>query len=77
MRRRILTIAFAALAAVALPLGAAFSLDRSTVAIADVLVLDEGTPFRPGRVTSWPEAGTLAVTGGLLLGLASIVRRSA
>jgi hypothetical protein len=78
MRRRLVTLALAVLVLVAaVPFVAAFSFERGPVVISDA-VMFEPAVSATGRalLAPWREAGTLAVTGGLLLGLASIVRRS-
>ena len=74
MRRRLLTIALAALVvAITVPLGAALTFEAPRLGRAATITraADAGPESR-----RWPEAGSLAVTGGLLLGLAAAVRRA-
>jgi len=78
MRRRILTILLAAfVVAVVVPLGAALTLDRrlplSGHAFSRAPVPVSATRHRAPGVL--PEAGSLALTGGVLIGLAAAVRR--
>jgi hypothetical protein len=78
MRRRILTILLAALVvAVVVPLGAALTLDRrlplSSRGFAHVAGPAPSAPHRDAG--PWPEAGSLALAGGVLIGLAAAVRR--
>jgi hypothetical protein len=78
MRRRFLTIALAALVvAVAVPLGAALTFDAprlgSAATVRPASSHGSGAPAESRRL---PEAGSLVVTGGLLLGLAAAVKRA-
>jgi hypothetical protein len=78
MCRRILTISSVVLVAIAVPLGAAFSFDRGPLLLPETAILDHAVSVpRSGLIPSWPEPGNLALAGGVLLGLASLVRRSA
>lgn len=73
MRPLTLTLSLVALVIiVGVPLGAAFGADRAAVVPDAVLLEAAVTPA--ALMAPWPEAGVLAVTGGLLLGLASLVR---
>ena len=78
MRRRILTIVLAALVlAVVVPLGAAWTLDRRLPLPGHAFTRRSvPAPAVPGQVTAWAEAGSLALTGGVLLGLSAAVRRA-
>jgi len=78
MRRRILTILLAALVlAVVVPLGAALTLDRRLPLSAHAFTRHPASaPAVPGQGAALPEAGSLALTGGVLLGLAAAVRRA-
>jgi len=78
MRRRILTILLAAfVVAVVVPLGAALTLERrlplSRRAFSRGAAPASSLPHRDLGVV--PEAGSLALTGGVLIGLAAAVRR--
>jgi hypothetical protein len=77
MRRRLVTLALAVLTLMAaVPLVAAFSFERAPVVVSDALLFEQAaSASRWAFIAPWPEAGTLAITGGLLLGLASLVRR--
>jgi hypothetical protein len=77
MQRKLVTISLAALAvAVTVPLGAALTFESSRRNSAaqshPVLTADAALASEWRRL---PEAGGLAVTGGLLLGLAAAVKR--
>ena len=78
MRRRVLTIFLAALVlAVVVPIGAALTLDRRLPLSARPFkraVASAPTLAVTGRSTL-PETGALALTGGMLIGLAAAVRR--
>jgi hypothetical protein len=77
MRRRILTIALAVLViAITVPLGAALTFDGPRFGRAMVPRAVSAAPDRAAHSRRWPEAGSLAVTGGLLLGLAAVVKRT-
>ena len=77
MRRRLLTIALAALVvAITVPLGAALTFDAPRFGRAVVQPVSAAAPDTSAQSRRWPEAGSLAVTGGLLLGLAAAVRRT-
>ena len=78
MRRRILTILLAALVlAVVVPLGAALTLDRRLPLSGHAFTRRPvPAPAGPGQVTAWADAGSLALTGGVLLGLSAAVRRA-
>jgi hypothetical protein len=77
MRRRILTILLAALVlAVVVPLGAALTLDRRLPLSGRAFTRHAAPAPAVHEVTTLPEAGSLALTGGVLIGLAAAVRRA-
>jgi hypothetical protein len=73
MRRRLLTLSLAAVAAVAMavPLWAALRSERRLITGVSVYVNRQQPAARP-----LAEAATLVLTGGVLLGLASAVRHT-
>ena len=77
MRRRILTIALAVLViAITVPLGAALTFDAPRFGRSVVRPVSAAAPDTSAQARRWPEAGSLAVTGGLLLCLAAAVKRT-
>ena len=79
MRRRILTILFAALVvALVVPIGAALTLDRRLPLTARAFsrpAVPAPVEAHPDSPRTLPEAASLALTGGILIGLATAVRR--
>lgn len=77
MRRRILTIALAVLViAITVPLGAALTFEAPRFGRAVARPIAAAAPESAAHSRRWPEAGSLAITGGLLLGLAAAVKRT-
>jgi len=77
MRRKILPIVLATLViALAVPIGTALTLERERGAGARVVAVSTPrVPVSP-QARAFAEAGSLFVGGGLLIGLASLVRRT-
>jgi hypothetical protein len=78
MRRRIRMLLLAAVViALAVPFGTALTLDRGAPVPAAVVIQPTTAVAGPVLPRPLTEAGTLLLTGWVLLGLAAIVRRSA
>jgi hypothetical protein len=77
MRRRILTILLAAVVViVVVPLGAALTFDRRAPLRRDSVAAPVTATSFIQTNQPFPEAGALMLAGGLLIGLAAIVRRA-
>jgi hypothetical protein len=74
MRRRALMIVLAGLVVIVfVSIGAAVTFDRGPLSTRAAVV----SPLHPVTpATPWSEAGTLILTGGILIGLAAVVRRA-
>lgn len=78
MKRRALTLLLAGFVVIIfVSIGAALTFERGPLAGHAVVRATAAASTRSlDASTAWPEAGALILTGGALLGLAAVVRRS-